>query len=269
MASFTIPELIIPGGLFVPDEYNYFSIESGGLPNGEDCLVVHGDVSQNYKAFQKAPVLSPDLMNSKSAVGWAMSFWLKLGNLTHASAGYQSNHHLIGVMGRTAANPANGAGTGLMSVTPSWSSPTTDSISTNHLWGLVSHSNSAGNPVCRVGFINQTHYRNAGLSGGQSNNWSTALTVDTWQQIIINFPVPAYTTPAGYLNTTAVTGAHSSGGFASLPVITDPMYFCIGSYSDTTEMNGRGGEWRIGKLAFHDTLLTLTDASMLYNAMTT
>lgn len=76
MASYVIPEEIIGIPLFVPDTYDYFSIDSGGLPNGDDCLVVHGDVSQTFLAFQKAQTLSPNVFLSRAST-WSMTFWLK------------------------------------------------------------------------------------------------------------------------------------------------------------------------------------------------
>lgn len=79
-----IPEIVVGADLFVPAAGDYFSIESGGLPNGDDCLIVHGDVSADHWAFCKAPVLSPNMMLTRS-MDWSLTYWTKRSALGTAS----------------------------------------------------------------------------------------------------------------------------------------------------------------------------------------
>lgn len=271
MANFTIPELIIPGALYVPDANNFFEIESASLPNGDDALVVRGDVNRDYKALQLAPTLSPNAFKDRQAVAWAMSFWIWLPNLTIAASGsYRSDQILFSVMSRIANNAANGGEFHLQ--TPN------DYANSNGLtaeieWAVCRYSNASGVAGCHLGFVRQTDQRNStpGLSGGQSSIWSTSLTPNTWTQIIINIPSPFRTAPTGYVNNGAVVnGSQSSGGFSAvIPEPTKNRYLCIGSYSDGTNLNGADGLWKIAKLRFHSRVLDAADRSTLYNAMTT
>lgn len=76
MPSYTIPEEIVGIPFFVPSANDFFSVDVGGLPNGEDCLIIHGDTSRNFKAFMEAPTLTPNVFKSKTAVH-SQVFWLK------------------------------------------------------------------------------------------------------------------------------------------------------------------------------------------------
>lgn len=76
MASYLIPEQIVGLPLFVPAANDFFSVDVGGMPNGENCLVMHGDVDRKYKAFMVPPVLSPNVFWSRTAIH-SQVFWLK------------------------------------------------------------------------------------------------------------------------------------------------------------------------------------------------
>jgi hypothetical protein len=76
MPSYTIPEEIVGVPLFVPSANDFFSVDVGGLPNGEDCLLISGGTNRNYKAFMEAPTLTPNVFRSKTAVH-SQVFWLK------------------------------------------------------------------------------------------------------------------------------------------------------------------------------------------------
>lgn len=76
MPSYTIPEEIIGIPLFVPSPNDFFEIDVGGLPNGQDCLKILGATNRNYKAYQAAQILSPDVFWSRSAIH-SQVFWLK------------------------------------------------------------------------------------------------------------------------------------------------------------------------------------------------
>jgi len=265
MTSFAIPEEIIPGKIFVPSDNNFFEIGTGSLPNGQDSLVVRGDLDRNFKAFQVAQTLSPDIFNTRTAVGWSMSFWVKIGAITLTGTGFHSDQFLFGVMSLNASNSHTSP---LITTAPSVSGA--NGQIPHLLWGVVGHCSSSGVSQSRIGFVKQTHFRGApGLSGGQSDNISFSLTANTWTQIIINLPSPAYTAPTGFANLSSVSGVHDNGGFSSLILVTGTQYLCIGSYGDGSQMNGRSGQWEIAKLAFHPTVLTITEATALYNAMTT
>ncbi len=268
MASFIIPEDIIPGGLFVPDANNFFEIGAGSLPNGEDSLVVRGDLSRDYKAFQRAPVVSPSLFRDKNVVGWAMSFWIKLPAVTSTKTGHMSEQILFAPMARTTVNNSTPASDGLIVTTPVQSG----SLEVPHMtWAVTRYYSTSSGSHCKLGFINQLRRRTSGTTAqGNGISWNTPeLTPDTWHQIVINIPSPLNTPPTGYVNTTPVAGTYHSGVTSLADVTnTDPTYMCIGSYSDLNAMNAPDNQWEIAKLAFHGAPLTLTDVAMLYDAMT-
>ena len=263
MASFTIPEDIIPGALYVPNDNEFFEITSGGMPNGDDCLRCRGDINPRYKAFQQPVTVSPDIFNSRVASGWAMSFWAKTSAITIANAGCQSDKMMFGMMSRNASNPK---GFGYFEEQPSATG--TNAATYGMLWAVTARAVSGGgSSQNKIGFIRQRTIRAATTSaGGRSDIWDSGSLTTGWNQIIINFPVPTGTAPYGFVNTTRVDG-YVTGSFDGTLTTVGPLYFCIGSYSDTSLLNGRADDWSIGKLAFHDTLLTLTDAALMYNDM--
>ena len=59
MASANLPEQIIGTPLFIPSANNFFSIDAGALPNGNDCLKILGATNRDYKAYHAAPTLTP------------------------------------------------------------------------------------------------------------------------------------------------------------------------------------------------------------------
>ena len=64
MASANLPEQIIGTPLFIPSANNFFSIDAGALPNGNDCLKILGATNRDYKAYHAAPTLHPDLLQA-------------------------------------------------------------------------------------------------------------------------------------------------------------------------------------------------------------
>lgn len=268
MASYNIPEEIIPGSLYIPEGNDFFEIGSAELPNGHDALVVRGDLNRDYKAIHKATTLSPNIFKARDAVGWAMSFWIYMPNLTiAATSSYRSDHILFAPMSRNASN-ADGGG----DIHPQTPNSYAVGKTSEMTWAVCRYSASSGVAGCHVGFILQTDQRNSspGVSGGRSLVWNTSLTPNTWTQIIINVPSPFRTAPTGYKdNGSVINGALSDGGFTAQ--IANPAfnpYICIGSYSDGSNMNGADGLWKIAKLAFHNRVLTTTDRDALYDAMT-
>ena len=57
------------------------------------------------------------------------------------------------------------------------------------------------------------------------------------------------------------------GGNAGQIGLNHGQQICIGAYSDVVGVNGRQGDWWLGKLAFHDHTLSQTERSLLYHSM--
>jgi hypothetical protein len=271
MASYNIPESIIGVPLFVPDGNDFFSIEAAGMPNGDSCLVVHGDVSTNYKAYVAAQTVAPAIFTNRYSGPWAMTFWIKSSNVAHgANSGYRSDAVIFGVMNATAANGSAGAYAGTIATQPA-------GIGSGPILipdiGWVVCAQGGTTPHNTVGFIKQTTYRGSTGGGGSSSNASAAAPQDTWTMVTVNVglfvnnSVPGVATIA--LNDQASVVGGTAGGYNSAITWPSDPYFCIGAYSDSdgTEIDGRAGEYRLGKLAFHNHELDQTERSLLYNAM--
>lgn len=242
MASYEIPEEIIGVPLFVPDGHDYFSIESGGMPNGDDCLVVHGDVSPYYKAFQPAPSVSPDLFRDRTAGGWAMVFWFRGGLVTVVGTPFSPLNAVIAVTsstftGNTVGGNANTSGYGRQTG------------ATGIVWGVGASNNSLGfgRPV----------------TSQVTANWGTTITDNQWHMLVLNRN--SNNSFALYKDNDATAVDTMTGSTAS-GAASDP-FLCIGSYSDNGDCQGRPGEYRLGKLSFHDHVLDQTERSLLWNAM--
>lgn len=239
MASFEIPEEVIGVPLFVPSANNFFSVEAAGMPNGDSCLVVHGDTNRDYKAFQKAQTVSPDLFNTNAATGWAMTLWLKLSALTNdTSATFAQT--LLSLQTLTANN-------------------------TN----ASSASGGAGSTLFAM-----VHYGTTGVyfrrfNGGGFNSGGPAATSGNlgtgWNMLTFN--ITSTTNCDCYVNDASTPANSGAGGNHYLLGAVANRMLCIGAYSDVSPMNGRDGEWRIGKWAFHNHNLNLTERSLLYHAM--
>lgn len=264
MATNTLPETVLGIDLFIPSAHNYFSVDSGGLPNGDSCLVVHGDVSRNYKAFIQAPVLSPDVfLNRINSTGtWSMSFWFKGSNITYSTVA--NSQVLFGVMTsrftETGVLPRGG--------------------SVDWMWSISATTGTAGtsNPI---------RFRKPRCYGGGSPSyaeWSgfASPPPDKWIFVVIEQTVSSASSSSGggapcfiwtraedqVTETSNSCSAGSIGSAASnLPNYADEQYFCIGAYSSESPIQSRDGEWRLGKLAFHDHILSLTERAMLFNSM--
>lgn len=257
MASYTIPEHVIPGELFVPDGHDYFSIESGGLPNGDDCLVVHGDVSTDYKAFQPAPALSPDMFRDKRVL-CCMTFWIKLSAITPPGSGYRCDRTLFGVMNSSFAGDTV---TGGQMGTPSTGQ---GARGFNNITWLVVATGATSIGIFRA--RNQYSFGN----GGSIQAASVTIPEDTWTMVTFRLDASdgqqakyALNDDVEYVNTT-------TSDFGSDIAQASNPYFCIGAYSDAnpTNVTGRDGEWRLGKLAFWDHALNATERALLFKAMT-
>lgn len=253
MASHYLPETVLDLELFIPETNDFFSIDAGGMPNGDDCLTVHGNVSRNYKAFVNASTLTPNIFLSRSDGPWAMSFWFKGANITYSTITVSQT--LFAVMNSLCQNGGTDAG---------------------QVWTVSSTAGVAAtaNPIR---FHQQ---RSSPTTGTGSYDGSVLVAQNKWIFVVINKP---FNTTGGSGNNavgtmytraedaeretpTTLTGAGSGSGSGS-PGIGPGMKLCIGAYSDIGNANGRDGEWRLGKLAFHDHMLTLTERSLMFNSM--
>lgn len=237
MASYNIPEEIVGIPLFVPNDYDFFSIETAGLPNGDDCLKIHGATNSNYKAFQAAQTLSPNVFLSRTST-WSMTFWVKGPNAGGAASNVGENM-LFGVMRADCA-------TASLEVT-------------SCVWG-IGETNAGGER--RIWYT-------AGASG--SRLFTSGATINTfwnstWQMVTIT-SAGTVTGNAMYLND-VVLPIVTAGVTVTAPLTTQ-QYFCIGSYSDLSTLDGWDQDWYLGKLCFHDHVLNATERALLYNAMTT
>lgn len=252
MASYTIPEEITGIPLFVPDLYDQFTILEEGLPNGDDCLTVFGNLSQSYKAYQATQVLVPNLFRTRYDGPWAVSFWFKGANIPHGTD--PGSQVIFGVQNCFADG----------------------GLTTDTNWTISCTAQSAAT-ANRIRF----HQRrvNPTTSGG-SYDGSVVIAENTWVFCVLNHPLQGsggsgtgatafiYTRAVGSSEVaTSCTNSSSGGGSIGTALGADQM-FCVGAYSNVNVSKGRLGQWYIGKLSFHNHELTLSERQALYNAMT-
>jgi hypothetical protein len=244
MPTYQIPESILGQAFFVPSSHDFFSIDSGGLPNGDDALIVQGNVNRNYKAFCEPPVVTPAIFTDPGSFGWAMTLWLKLGS--HANLATASMLQSLLTLQLLDADESNPETTG--------GGASSFGMTTFCLLAL----GTSGVKFFRFG------------AGGFAPAWtrlaSGNLPVNTWTMLTINIS----TATAGelYLNNNRSPAGTSGNGNWYSPGSFLYKKLCIGAYSDHANWNGREGEWRIAKLAFHDHQLNQTERSLLYHSMT-
>ena len=265
MTAFTIPETIIPGALYVPGANNYFDINPTGMPDGQPSLIVRGDVNRNYKAFQRAPLVTPNLFRERrTAAVWSMAFWVKAGNISAGVAGHHSDQVMFGSMSYLAGNGRSPAG--VITHRPGLMPEDGGSLGSipGMEWVVCAVGNGGSN--CQIGFIRQQAYVANFSEAGQGIHITFTLTPGAWHQIVINVPDATSTNiPTGFNNGTPVNGTYSNVGAGGPNDLghTGNAYFCIGSYSDTVNFNGRDGEWELGKLSFHSRHLTQLESDGL------
>jgi len=249
MASFTLDEQIIGIPLFVPDARGFFAIDSGGMPNGDNCLIVQGNVNSTYLAYQNVPTTVPPLFTTRNPADWSMSFWYKSGALPAVV-----NQRVLMTIGNPLAN-AN-----------------------TYSFGIAAGSANRLHTIHTTQLLLPTRY---GIQGSRTLN-STAnqtgasvtgqiRTVDdnNWHLIVMNWPerTAAPGTPTAYIDLDTVGSVGNSGSqlSAGSSVITTPQYFSIGCLSAL--QTALDIEYRLGKIAFHNHLLNATERALLYNSM--
>jgi hypothetical protein len=248
MASFQLEENVIGIPLFVPDAYNFFSIDPGGMPNGDDCLIIHGDVNTSYKAFQRAQTVSPNLFVSKDyatvLTQMAIVFWIKSSPVTISGSGLNTAI-IMSVMLNTAAPSSTSSSTWMQDAS---------------VWTIAASSTGTN----QLGMYKIT----AASGGGSGGQFLATPPTDTWTMVTMN---PSQATDGGiYLNDNASpTQAWSTSGNGTFPTTSVAnCFFSLGSYANHANLSGRSGEYRLGKLSFHDHHLNATERALLYNAMT-
>lgn len=227
-----ISEIVEGMDLFVPSAGDFFSVNPGGLPNGDDSLIVHGDVSPNHWAFAKNPGgISPDIFGSASV--WALTFWLKLGSTT----GIQ-NRQIMGIQTYAARNT------------------------------LVSTSRASTKPFV-LGTLNSTASLNFSRGIGSTNNQVTSLSVSTtgmvgnWRFLTFNVAGIGENDAASYVNDSASAESTDTQSVSGGTPAND-LFFSLGTYGGTI---GMPVEYEIGKIAFHDHQLDYTERLLLWHAM--
>lgn len=255
--SYVLPEEVTGIPLFVPTNYDYFSVESGGLPNGDDCLVVHGDVSQSYKAFQKAQTLSPNVFGVRNASGWSISFWIKAGVIS-AATGIRAAQTIFAVE----------------SYDFNWADPMTSTAENNararFMWGFF---HNGGSTTPNIAFYRHISARaTTGLGNPRGGQYTQLpLAADAWNFVVVNISAASVSGnggTVGYVNLTEYQGQETFGNNSGThEAITGVQYLSLGSYSNGADVGGRAGEWRIAKLAIHDHHLSSDERTLLYDAM--
>lgn len=249
MTTFTIPEVVIGVPLWVPNSHDFFTVETG-MPNGDSCLAVHGNVNNTYKAIIKAPTLAKDIFNvSNHTMGldWSMSCWLKLKNLSVSA----STDVMLGCSTYATTTFSEGG----------------RDIQTPLLMGP---SFTSGFKVFREPLNNISSPDNQkAVLAENVTGWDAFQ--DYWHLFVFNIattgtPGSVLVTGTVWLDTYANAFASDTAGNANTSgVFGAPRYLHIGAYGNG--MVGRGDEWRIGKWAFHDHLLSQSERLSMYQTM--
>lgn len=236
--SYLIPEEIIGVPLFVPDEFDYFQVEAGGLPNGDACLIVNGAVSQDYKAFQPAPTLSPNLFRSRNTNEWSCSFWFKAAAGAVTSTNGPHNNVLFSVQTRPGVSTYSNLGT--------------------YVWNVVAYDEGGGGVNQRIAIC-------ASDAGGMA--MTEVVRDGNWHLIVINVSTGAAGAIDCYTDASVNPPSALSSTKSGTVSITDDLYFGLGAYGIHANSRGFGRQWRIGKLMFHDHKLTWSERIALMSAM--
>lgn len=231
MPSATIPENIIGVPLFVPDANNFFEINTGGMPNGDDCLRVRGDLSRNHKAFMPSPATTPRNINLENAA-FSMSFWI-----SGPTTGW-TNDSVIMSIENASAGTASGA-------------------NANRVWSVFVNGSTGSLAVFR-GFSSGAFVFSLSVTPGLP-------AANGWRFCVINFPslTGAESTGASF-NDDGVNPVATDGQSSTFGTVPSNLFLSIGGYANAI---GANVNYRLGKIAFHDHHLTATERLALWNAM--
>ena len=261
MTSYYLPEIVTGEPLFVPSTHDSFSVEEASLPNGDPALVVHGDVNRDYKAHQLAQVLDPNVFlarNNTNAAVFSISFWIKAPHLTHAT-GVLHSQTIMSVQNLSFEPAADAA----MEV---GGEAALGTAYVNCVWNI-----SSSNGGDSVGFYRMIQRPTSTVANPAliAQRVNVPILDNEWTFVVIDATGPG-TAPAGYANLTPHAGVYllEGGGTRRTDVINAAnQHFSLGAYSNQTTPNGREGEYRIAKIAFHDHILSEPEREMLYYAM--
>lgn len=249
--GFTIPEDVLGVPLYVPQQHNYFEIEDGGMPNGDACLVIRGDLSTDYKAFMRAPIMTPsDICNLGDLTlqdEWAMSCWFKLSNLTGTPV---DSAMMLGCSGYSSSAPA------------SWTADRNPGFP----FALM-----ATNTVNTVRWAREPLNNIASPASSKTMIMTPSFQLfqDYWFLVVINITVVPLTsvTSSIFMDTynNALTSDSAGGSAPGGSYSGVPRYLHIGAYHNGGV--GRADVWRMGKWAFHDHALTIAERLAMWQAM--
>lgn len=253
----TIHESVAGLELFVPDANDFFDIDETGMPNGDPCLIINPDslTTPDYRAFAPVPTLVPDLMHDAAANPWSLSLWIQMGSGT----GNALNCRLFGIQNASAVR-ANSA-------TPI----------ANANWPMSMRLNYHNNGVVGLNLLNGTG------SGVNLTNITIPLAGTTgdsnWHFAVFRIPIPGATRSYYKDNDLDITGLGNAPTFSGGSAYNSNQRFYIGAYADSVASDPQASSsyntgtqtltrpLRLGKIAFHDHLLTLTEMQMMYGAM--
>lgn len=236
-----ITEVIEGVPLFASGSDDQFEIEAAGMPNGDDCLLVRGDLSTDYRAFADlAGAFTPDI-TAQVPFGGTIIVWLKLDAISDLGSPITTANTIMGCMDVDA--------------------PLHDVSSFTTSGSVVSWVLAAGG----VDGLDIEFGSSWKSSGGtkQGRGAIRTLTADTWHMVAVSYDGIAIAMSidgdaySGSVGSSTTTASSSSGS----------TEFGIGPRSTEAGVAGRPGQWRLGKLSFHDHVLTTPDLQQLYTAM--
>lgn len=238
MAAISIPEVIVPGSLYAPDD-TAFSIASSAMPNTDDLLEL--DDSATWRAYQAATagVHYP----SDPADPFTVCFWITMVNASIAgSANSLDNSEIVmGVWGASADSAFN-----------------TNAESTSEFrWavGLVEPES------------NRLVYHRA--KGATSRAYARFRAVTSTDPTLVVIRDPGTSAPNVRINglNTPSSDAYSGGSNGTPGSITSP-FFSLGPYPSTAGWDSPTGTIQLGKVALFNRLLSDAEINSLWLSAT-
>ena len=234
-----ITEVLESADLFAGGADDSFEIEPGGMPNGDACLLVRGDLTQDYRAYADlSGIFTPDITDETPWSGTIIC-WLKLGALGGSLGTASTADTIMSVQASTA--------------------PLQNVFAENTSTSYTSWKMAAGG-TDGLDVVFGTGWKSGGTKRWES--CSQTLTADTWHQVAISYKQGMGMSLDGgaYANNSWGSRTTASSGSSATE-------FAIGSRSTESGVGGRAGQWRIGKISFHTGELTTSQLTDLYNEM--
>lgn len=266
MTALAIPELIVPGELYIPDGFDpVIDVTAGALPNTNDTLtVVEGTETPDLKAYQDSigagtAARAPHLLIDGAC---ALSFWIRrravfdnaqnLGaNTVNSSAVGTAARFIMGVMDPTII-----------------SAPATNEYRVAWFIGAMSASAIA---LSMAGYI-------PGIGPYWYTTGHVSLNTDQWHFVVFNREPATFlsaVTPDFRGRPEAFRDANSQGApnysnWSLFPNSPSPQRFSLGDgtqLGQTAGTSSAGPAWDIAKVCFHDQALTTSDQLDLIESM--